>query len=150
MAGELEDVCLWSDDQECTSVPAISLSVPPAAQEHMSALYVAADLTENDLRGSGSWPDRFGGHNAELSGSGGRLVTNQGGHGASGDFAVLVGTTETRFRTPTDLFSSDSWTFFFLTRYSGGNRGRIMNGQDRNWLSGNFVQTMQTSARVPP
>ena len=111
----------------------LSCSIPPVAS-NIVAIYSAADLTQT----TGSWPDVLGGQSAFLQGSGGSLVQSGGQNGASGNFQVLRGGPSTQFRTEAGLWGDNAFTFFFLTRYSqhGGHRGRIMNGDGNNWLSG--------------
>lgn len=87
---------------------------------------------------SNSWVDAVGTNDATLSGSGHSIRQSAGANGATETFATLGGGTSAVFRTPSSLFSSNSWTFFFLTRYTGGSKRRIVNGAGMNFLSGHW------------
>ena len=89
----------WEAPGELNCLP------PPAGLDNLVAIYTANDLTQT----TGAWPDGLSrGPSAELAGSGGTLVMNNGQNGASGQFQVLRGTPATQFRTASGLWGTFS------------------------------------------
>ena len=57
------------------------------------------------------------------------------GYGASCNITYLKGTTNSKINWPIGSIP-DKFTILSLTRYTGGTRGRILQGQKKNWLHG--------------
>jgi hypothetical protein len=77
----------------------------------------------------------------EIGGSGRDAIVTDctldtaGGNGASTNIKFLSGTPTSKIIWPTKSIPS-TFTMCSLTRYSGNNRGRILNGTPTNWLHG--------------
>ena len=115
-------------------------SVPPSPSSPTPAAY-PPDLFAWFCPGafdlaSGTWRDCSGnGNTAALSGSG--LAEWRGaGHGATSEVLALSGTTSTVIAFGPVIPSA--FTVCSVTRYTGGAKGRILNGDVKNWLHGHW------------
>jgi hypothetical protein len=61
--------------------------------------------------------------------------------GTANGLLYLHGGTNAAIRFPSTLMATTNYTLFFMTRYRHpvNNRGRIMNGNGTNWLSGQYI-----------
>ena len=86
---------------------------------------------------SNKWADCSGnGNTATLSGSG--LAEWRGaGHGATNDVHALTGTTSSAISFGAVIQSE--FTVCSVTRYTGGAKGRILQGGGKNWLHGHLA-----------
>lgn len=57
------------------------------------------------------------------------------GKGFAKDGKFVTGTTESIVKFP-DAILPENYTFIHVAKYNGTSKGRIMNGQESNWLSG--------------
>jgi len=86
------------------------------------------------------WSDRSGSGNNTSNTVGTVTVgTHSGGSGANKSFQFISGNTAAGVRISSPAWpSSGDYTFFHVTRYTGGTRGRIWQGTAGNWLSGHW------------
>jgi hypothetical protein len=92
------------------------------------------------LSGLVGWYDGFswtGTQWTDKSGSGNHAVTIRGTIGTSSvnGLPILTGATTAGIRFPAAILPA-TYTLFHVARYSGGTRGRILDGVTNNWLSG--------------
>lgn len=89
--------------------------------------------------GSNSWEDLSGNGN-NSSGTSGTInnPTHSGGSGANGTFKYISGNTGAGVAITNGWNNGNDYTFFHITRYTGGTRGRIWQGKSSNWLSGHW------------
>ena len=84
--------------------------------------------------GSKKWPNHVaGGTDATLSGNG-LTRESKSGHGAFGAVTALEGTTADKIDFGNVI--KPQFTICSVTRYTGGTKGRILNGEGLNWLHG--------------
>jgi len=107
---------------------------PPAAYpEGMNAWYCPGAF---DLASSNTWQDCSGnGNTAALSGSG-LVESRSAGHGATSEVLALSGTTSSVISFGAVIPSA--FTVCSVTRYTGGTKGRILDGGGGNWLHGHL------------
>merc|ERR1719149_237559 len=85
---------------------------------------------------SGTWQDCTGnGNTAALSGSG-LAESRSAGHGATSEVLALSGTTSSEIAFGPVIKSE--FTVCSVTRYTGGTKGRILDGSPANWLHGHW------------
>ena len=107
--------------------PSLALPGPPVSG--YIAWYDAGSISGT------TWTDKTGnGYNATIGGSG-YSVTTTTGNGATASFDTLQGTTASTVVFPSGVVPS-TYTLFYIARYTGGTRRRILQGQTINWLSG--------------
>ena len=85
------------------------------------------------------WEDKSGNNN-HTSNTVGTVQkgTWTGGSGASNTFSYIYGDTNAGVRITNGWNNGNNYTFFHITRYTGGSRGRIWQGLSGNWLSGHW------------
>jgi hypothetical protein len=85
------------------------------------------------------WRDLSGNGN-DSSGTSGTIsvATHTGGNGASGVFKYITGDTSAGVAITNGWPNGADYTFFHITRYTGGSRSRIWQGKSGNWLSGHW------------
>jgi len=85
------------------------------------------------------WEDKSGNNN-HTSNTVGTINTGNwtGGSGASANFPYIYGNTDAGVRITNGWPNGSEYTFFHMTRYTGGTRGRIWQGLSGNWLSGHW------------
>ena len=113
-------------------LPLLKSPTPAAYPTDLNAWYCpgAFDLA------SGTWQDCSGnGNRATLSGSG-LAELRSAGHGATSEVHALTGTTSSVIDFGPVIPSE--FTVCSVTRYTGGARGRILQGDPKNWLHGHF------------
>jgi hypothetical protein len=86
------------------------------------------------------WTDASGAGNNATSYSG--TINYNASHngttvGAQRTFPVLYGNTPAKINFPSAILPP-TYTLIALTRYNGTTKGRILDGQDQNWLSGHW------------
>ena len=86
---------------------------------------------------SGStWTDKSGnGNNATITGA---SVTSTSGNGASNLTSALYGSSTAHGVSWPAAILPSTYTMFHVTRYTGSNNGRIIQGQTQNWLDGHW------------
>ena len=85
------------------------------------------------------WEDKSGNNNHTSNTVGNvQKGTWTGGAGASNTFSYIYGDTNAGVRITNGWNNGNNYTFFHLTRYTGGSRGRIWQGLSGNWLSGHW------------
>lgn len=89
--------------------------------------------------GSNSWKDLSGNGN-DSSGTSGTVTVSSwtGGSGANGSFKYISGNTGAGVAITNGWPNGADYTFFHITRYTGGSRSRIWQGKSGNWLSGHW------------
>jgi hypothetical protein len=101
--------------------------------EGMNAWYCPGAF---DLASSNTWQDCSGnGNTATLSGSG-LAESHSAGHGATNEVLALSGTTSSVISFGAIIAST--FTVCSVTRYTGGTKGRILQGGGGNWLHGHY------------
>lgn len=86
-----------------------------------------------------TWTDKTGnGYDASLGGTGFSVVSTTG-NGATESFNALQGSTASTVVFPSGILPS-TYTLFYIARYNGTNKERILQGQTINWLSGFWDQ----------
>lgn len=85
------------------------------------------------------WEDKSGNNN-HTSNTVGTINTGNwtGGSGASANFPYIYGNTDAGVRITNGWPNGSEYTFFHMTRYTGGSRSRIWQGLSGNWLSGHW------------
>ena len=85
------------------------------------------------------WEDKSGNNN-HTSNTVGTISTGNwtGGSGASANFPYIYGNTDAGVRITNGWPNGSEYTFFHMTRYTGGSRSRIWQGLSGNWLSGHW------------
>jgi hypothetical protein len=109
--------------------------LPAAYPKDMNAWYCpgAFDLGAS----SNTWQDCSGnGNTAALSGLG-LAESRSAGHGATSEVLALSGTTSSVISFGAVIPSE--FTVCSVTRYTGGTKGRILNGGGANWLHGHLL-----------
>ncbi|NBP24797.1 MAG: hypothetical protein EBU81_09675, partial [Proteobacteria bacterium] len=84
-----------------------------------------------------SWTDSSGNsRNITSSSIGGSptVISSAAGNGNSLSITAVAGGTNTSIRYTTEVLPT--YTLFTVARYAGSSRGRIFNGDGRNWLAG--------------
>jgi hypothetical protein len=109
-----------------TLLPSTTIAQPPPVTTGLIAYYNA------DSWNGTAWTD--------LSGSG-KHVTEVGGSGIAvarpaGAPAYVYGPSTAWMKFPEGILPSKAYTLFFVARYNGADRGRILQGLSTNWLSG--------------
>ena len=85
------------------------------------------------------WEDKSGNNNHSSNTVGTvQKGTWTGGSGASNNFSYIYGDTNAGVRITNGWNNGNNYTFFHITRYTGGSRGRIWQGLSGNWLSGHW------------
>lgn len=86
------------------------------------------------------WDDKSGNANHSSNTTGTiNVLTHTSGSGSSRTFKYIAGNTASGVRlSPPAWPSSGDYTFFHVTRYTGGTRARIWQGTAGNWLSGHW------------
>ena len=85
------------------------------------------------------WEDKSGNNNHSSNTVGTvQKGTWTGGSGASNSFSYIYGDTNAGVRITNGWNNGNNYTFFHITRYTGGSRGRIWQGLSGNWLSGHW------------
>lgn len=85
------------------------------------------------------WEDKSGNNNHTSNTTGSVVKGNwTGGSGASANFPYIYGNTGAGVRITNGWNNGGNYTFFHVTRYTGGSRGRIWQGLSGNWLSGHW------------
>ena len=85
------------------------------------------------------WLDKSGNNNHTSNTVGSVAVqSHSGGNGAQGTFNYIYGNTNAGVRITNGWNNGNNYTFFHITRYTGGSRGRIWQGLSGNWLSGHW------------
>jgi hypothetical protein len=95
---------------------------------------------DGDSFANGVWVNKMGGG---ASASTGVSVSTQNGNanGCNATFKYLNGGKSAGVELVNGWPTSGEHTFFHVTRYNGGTRGRIWNGSSNNWLSGHHDKT---------
>jgi hypothetical protein len=94
-------------------------------------LYFAEDWDLTTL------PDSSGNGRHATTSSGNITKTTLSGNGAIGAITYISGGTSATISWPTGSIPTN-FTILSLTRYSGNTKGRILQGQYRNWLHGHY------------
>jgi len=86
------------------------------------------------------WSDRSGsGNNTSNTVGTVTVATHSSGNGTNKSFNYITGNTSAGVRIASPAWpSSGNYTFFHITRYTGGTRRRIWTGTSGNWLSGHW------------
>ena len=85
-----------------------------------------------------TWVDASGSGNNSASSVGTiQYSATQSGGGATNSFPILYGDINTKINFPTAICPS-TYTIIYLTRYYSTPRGRILDSQSNNWLSGHW------------
>ena len=85
------------------------------------------------------WLDKSGNNNhSDQTGGTVSVGTWAGGYGTEEAFPFLYGDVNAGVRIESGWPSYGDYTFFHVTRYNGGSKGRIWNGSSGNWLSGHW------------
>ena len=98
--------------------------------EMMSAWFESGTF---DLEG-GTWPNSVSGKSGAVLVGNGLTKVREAGHGAIGAVTALEGTTTDTIDFG-DVIKTE-FTICSVTRYTGDAKGRILNGEGRNWLHG--------------
>ena len=143
-------------DQECNDCPKIfgcdedcdgSSPLPSAYPVDLNAWYCPGAFNI----ASSTWQDCSGnGKTATLSGSGLAELRSEG-HGATSEVLALSGTTSSVISFGAVIQSE--FTVCSVTRYTGGAKGRILNGVGANWLHGHWsgrAASLHLPAGPPP
>ena len=86
------------------------------------------------------WEDKSGNNNHTSNTTGTITKGNwTGGNGASASFPYIYGNTSSGVRITNGWNNGGNYTFFHVTRYTGGSRNRIWQGLSGNWLSGHWA-----------
>jgi len=86
------------------------------------------------------WTDKSGsGNNTSNTVGTVTVATHSSGNGTNKSFNYITGNTSAGVRIASPAWpSSGNYTFFHITRYTGGTRRRIWTGTSGNWLSGHW------------
>jgi hypothetical protein len=80
----------------------------------------------------------------DLSGNGNNGTLNSVTHSsANGGVFITAGSTASWIDIPSPNLTSTNYTILAASRYSGGSRGRMINGRSNNWLMGHWSETTE-------
>jgi hypothetical protein len=127
--GEVYNGTGWINIESTLTTTAVPLTISGITAWYDGNSWNSASNRWDDLSGNGRNTDNTAGS-----------VTRTFASGAgSNGLTYITGNTGAGVRVPTSAWPGGSnYTFFHVTRYTGGTRGRIWQGTSGNWLSGHW------------